>query len=74
MVNVPTTKYTVIYDTGESRHKLMKVMLTDDGSYLVTCPYHESDRVTLMKRVINYADPQASRCRSANRACRARKR
>ena len=54
---MPTAKYTVIYDTGESRHKLLKVMLTDDGSYLVTCPYHESDRVSLWKGVVNYANP-----------------
>ena len=53
-----TAKYTVIYDTGVSRHKLLKLMLRSDGSYFATCPYHRSDRVLLSKRTINYANPQ----------------
>lgn len=51
-------KYTVIYDMGVSRHKLLKVMLRSDGSYFATCPYHRSDRVLLSKRIINYANPE----------------
>lgn len=50
-------KYTVVYDTGSSRHKLLKVILSNDGSYYATCPYHDSDRVELNKRTINYANP-----------------
>jgi hypothetical protein len=56
---VPTAKYTVIYETGQSRHKLLKLMLTDDGSYYATCPYHQSEKVELTKRVINFANPSS---------------
>src|SRR6185312_16257931 len=54
-------KYTVVYESGNSRHKLLKVMLSDDGSYYATCPYHDSDRVDLWKGTINYANPSRRR-------------
>ena len=52
-----TAKYTIIYEDDGTRYKLLKLMLTDDGSYFATCPYHESDRVTLAKTIVNYVDP-----------------
>jgi hypothetical protein len=52
-----TAKYTVIYDSGNSKHKLLKIMLSNDGSYYATCPYHKSDRVELWKGTVNYANP-----------------
>jgi hypothetical protein len=51
-----TSKHTVIYDSGTNRHKLLKIMLSDDGSYYATCPYHPSDRVRVWKATINYAN------------------
>jgi hypothetical protein len=55
---MPTARYTVIYESDGKRHKLCRIFISGDGSYYVTCPYHESDRVLLSKRPINY--PQGS--------------
>ena len=50
-----TSRYTVIYETeGGERHKLCKVFLSGDGSYGITMPYHPSEQVSLIKRLINY--------------------
>ena len=53
-----TAKYTVIYNSGVSRQKLLTVVLRSDGSDFATCPYHRSDRVLLSKRTTNYANPE----------------
>ena len=49
-----TNRYTVVYELNSIRRKLCTVLLTSDGSFFVTCPYHESDLVSVMKRTVNY--------------------
>jgi hypothetical protein len=53
-----TTRYTIIIEeTDGKRYKLCRILLTSDGAYFVTCPYHRSDKVFLSKRRVNYAHP-----------------
>lgn len=52
-----TARYTVVLETEAKRRKLCRILLSSDGSYYVTCPYHESDRVSVSKRVVNYVKP-----------------
>lgn len=53
-----TSRYTIIFEeTDGKRYKLCRVLLTSDGSYFVTCPYHRSEKVFLSKLRVNYANP-----------------
>jgi hypothetical protein len=54
-----TSRYTIIYESKTKRYKLCRILLTSDGSYFVTCPYHESNLVSLMKRTFNFPNPKA---------------
>jgi len=50
-----TNRYTVILqETDGKRYQLCRVLLTSDGSYFVTCPYHRSEKVFLTRMRINY--------------------
>ncbi len=52
---MPTSRYTVVYEAeSRQRYKLCRLLLTTDGSYHVTVPYHVSERVSLSKRKLNY--------------------
>src|SRR5690242_3252278 len=52
-----TTRYSVILrDTGGALRKLARYVIGSDGSYYVTCPYHESGKVYLSKRTMSFAD------------------
>lgn len=56
--NMATNRYTIILEeTDGNRFKLCRVLLTSDGSYFVTCPYHQSEKVFLSKMRINYKNP-----------------
>lgn len=52
-----TARYTVIWEQDGRRHKLTRLFIGSDGSYYVTCPYHEAERVVLSKRRVNYPKP-----------------
>jgi hypothetical protein len=52
-----TNRYTIIFEEEDGkRYKLCRILLTRDGSYFVTCPYHPSEKVFLYKRRVNYAN------------------
>ena len=54
-------RYTVVCERqDDGRNKLCRLMLSDDGSYFVTVPYHRSDKVFLTKRRVNHANPMAA--------------
>jgi hypothetical protein len=53
-----TNRYTIILEEQGKRYKLCRVLLTSDGSYFVTCPYHPSEKVFLSKRRVNYPNPE----------------
>ena len=58
---MPTARYTVVCERQDAgRNKLCRLMLSDDGSYFVTVPYHRSDKGFLRKRRVNYANPMAA--------------
>lgn len=53
-----TSRYTIILEEADGkRYKLCRVLLTSDGSYFVTCPYHRSEKVFLSKQRINDVNP-----------------
>ena len=52
--DMATNRYTIIYEINSTRRKLCTVLLSSDGSYFVTCPYHKSEVVSLSKRTVNY--------------------
>jgi tetratricopeptide (TPR) repeat protein len=55
-----TARYTVVYESSDgTRYKLCRVLLTEDGSYFVTVPYHRSEKVWLSRRRLNYPNPNA---------------
>jgi tetratricopeptide (TPR) repeat protein len=55
---MPTARYTVLFEREDGgRNKLCRLMLSGDGSYFVTVPYHPSEKVFLAKRRVNYANP-----------------
>ncbi len=57
--SMATNRYTIIFEeTDGTRYKLCRILLTSDGSYFVTCPYHQSDKIFLGRLHINYANPK----------------
>lgn len=54
-----TARYTIIYERDRNRYKLVRVLIGNDGSYYVTCPYHVSEKVSLTKRSVNYPNPDS---------------
>jgi hypothetical protein len=56
---VASTRYTVVIrDIGGQLRKVLRFVIGPDGSYYMTCPYHESGRVALAKRTVNFASPE----------------
>lgn len=54
-----TARYTIIYERDGNRYKVVRVLIGEDGSYYVTCPYHVSEKVSLTKRIVNYPNPDS---------------
>jgi hypothetical protein len=50
-------KFTVVLNVADRRVKLLKLWFGRDGSYYVTCPYHQAKRAHLFLRTVNYAQP-----------------
>lgn len=54
---MPTQRHTILLNVNGELFKIAKLFFGPDGSYYLTCPYHEGETAFLTKFTVNYAKP-----------------